>query len=135
MTVLRWLLGLLVVAVLGIVGYAATLPDRFRIERTVEIAAPPPAIFPLIEDLMQWPRWSPWEKRDPAMKRTFGNPNRGAGRDLLLVRELVGRRRPDEDHERAGADRRLHRPAVHRAVPGARNRSSSGSSPSRPGRG
>lgn len=79
MRVLRWVLGLLMVAILGVLGYAATLPDSFRIERSIEIAAPPPLVFPLIEDLMQWPRWSPWEKRDPAMKRTFGNPNRGAG--------------------------------------------------------
>ena len=73
------LLALLLVVVLGILGYAATLPDRFRIERSIEIAAPPQRIFPLIEDLMQWTRWSPWEKRDPDMKRTFGNPNRGMG--------------------------------------------------------
>ena len=77
--VIHWLLGLLVLAVLGVLGYASTLPDRFRIERSVDIAMPPTLVFPLVEDLMQWTQWSPWERRDPAMKRIYGNPTRGAG--------------------------------------------------------
>ncbi|MGE0725770.1 MAG: SRPBCC domain-containing protein, partial [Alphaproteobacteria bacterium] len=42
-------------------------------------AAPPVRIFPLIADFRRWPAWSPWEKKDPAMKRSFAGPDRGVG--------------------------------------------------------
>src|SRR5207253_2048068 len=43
------------------------------------IKAPPEKIFPLINDLQRWGAWSPYEKRDPAMKRTFGATTTGKG--------------------------------------------------------
>lgn len=67
------------VAVVGILIYAATRPDSFRIERTAGIKAPPEKIFALINDLHQWTAWSPWEKIDPALKRTYGGAASGKG--------------------------------------------------------
>lgn len=69
-------LGALVVAVLIM---AATKPDTFQVERTATIQAPPAKIFPLIDDLKQWAAWSPYEHRDPDMKRTFGATTAGKG--------------------------------------------------------
>ena len=68
-----------VVVVAGFLAYAATRPDTFRVERTANIKAPPEKIFPLINDLHNWDAWSPFEKKDPAMKRTFGAVTRGKG--------------------------------------------------------
>ena len=45
---------------------------QFRVERSAVIKASPENIFPLIADFHQWGRWSPYETRDPAMKRTYG---------------------------------------------------------------
>ena len=67
---------LVVAAVLGI---AATRPDTFRVERSASISAPPDKIYPLINDFHAWQAWSPWEKMDPAMKRTFGDTTAGKG--------------------------------------------------------
>src|SRR5689334_7751169 len=67
---------LVVAAVLGI---AATRPDTFRVERSASISAPPDKIYPLINDFHAWQAWSPWEKMDPAMKRTFGDNTVGKG--------------------------------------------------------
>ena len=67
----------LVVAALLI--YAATKPDSFRIERTTTIKATPEKIFPLINDFHQWEAWSPWEKIDPALKRTYSGASSGKG--------------------------------------------------------
>lgn len=53
--------------------------DEFRIERSKVIAAAPQDIFPLIEDFQNWGRWSPYEKLDPKMARTFSTPSRGLG--------------------------------------------------------
>jgi uncharacterized protein YndB with AHSA1/START domain len=69
-------LALLVVAVLV---YASRQPDSFRIERSITIAAPAEKIFPLVNDLHQWEAWSPWEKIDPALKRSYSGPQSGKG--------------------------------------------------------
>lgn len=59
--------------------YAATKPDNFRIERSATIKAPPERIYPLIADFHQWEAWSPWEKIDPALKRTYSGAPGGVG--------------------------------------------------------
>ncbi len=58
---------------------AAGKPDTFRIERTAVLNASAEKIFPLIADFHQWLNWSPWEGRDPALKRTYSGNERGKG--------------------------------------------------------
>lgn len=60
-------------------AFAATKPDTFRIERTIHINAPPERIFQHINDLTKWSAWSPWDKMDPAMKKTAGGAPLGKG--------------------------------------------------------
>jgi Polyketide cyclase / dehydrase and lipid transport len=69
----------LVVVVAAILGYAATRPDIFTVQRAASIKAPPEKIFPLIDDFHRWPVWSPWEKMDPDMKRTYSGSAAGKG--------------------------------------------------------
>jgi uncharacterized protein YndB with AHSA1/START domain len=54
-------------------------PDTFRVQRAAVINAPPEKIFPLIENFQAWGGWSPWENKDPAMKRSFSGPAAGKG--------------------------------------------------------
>ena len=68
-----------VVAIAGILLYAATRPDSFRVQRVVLINAPSDKVFPLINDIKAWTAWSPYEKKDPAMKRTYGAVTAGKG--------------------------------------------------------
>ena len=68
-----------VVLLAGILIFAATRPDTLRVQRSTNIKAPPEKIFPLINDLQRWGAWSPYEKKDPAMKRTFSGPASGKG--------------------------------------------------------
>lgn len=70
---------IVVVVVAGVLGYAATRPDSFRIERRITIDAPAERIFPLINDFRGWTAWSPWAKLDPAMKTTYGGAPSGPG--------------------------------------------------------
>jgi hypothetical protein len=69
----------IVVAIAGILLYAATKPDSFRVQRVVLINAPSDKVFPLINDMKAWTVWSPYEKKDPAMKRTYGAVTAGKG--------------------------------------------------------
>jgi len=70
---------LIALAIVGVLVAASFQPDTFRIERSIAIKAPPEKIQPLISDFKAWTAWSPWEKKDPAMKRTYGGPERGKG--------------------------------------------------------
>ena len=68
-----------VVAIAAVLVLAATKPDTFQVQRAASIKAPPEKIFALINDLRGWGAWSPWEKKDPAMKRTFSGAQYGKG--------------------------------------------------------
>jgi len=68
-----------VIVVAVVLLYAATRPDTFRIQRSVKVAAPPDKVFPLINDFHNWHAWSPWEKKDPAMKKTHSGASQGKG--------------------------------------------------------
>src|SRR5450432_3366383 len=77
---------------------AATKPNTFSVQRATTVRAPPERIFPLINDFHQWGSWSPYENKDPSMKRSFsgaadgkgavygweGNKNLGSGRMEIL---------------------------------------------------
>lgn len=67
------------VAIAGVLIFAATKPDDFRFERKTVIKAPPEKVFAILNDFKQWSLWSPWEKKDPAMKRTYGAVTAGKG--------------------------------------------------------
>lgn len=69
----------IVVLIGGLLAYAATRPNELRVERTLAIKAPPEKIFPYVNDLKAWAAWSPYEKKDPAMARTFGSITAGKG--------------------------------------------------------
>ena len=58
---------------------AAAKPDTFSIQRSVAINAKPDRIAAQIIDFRKWIAWSPYEKYDPAMKRTFSGPGKGTG--------------------------------------------------------
>lgn len=69
----------LLVVVAGILIYAATKPNDFRVQRSVAIKAPADRIYGQIADFKGWQTWSPYEKKDPAMKRTMSGAPSGKG--------------------------------------------------------
>ncbi len=88
----------LVIAVAAVLILAANKPPTFSVQRAPTVKAPPENIFPLISDFHQWGSWSPYEHKDPAMKRSYsgaasgkgaiyaweGNRNVGSGRMEIL---------------------------------------------------
>jgi len=86
------------IAIAIILILAATKPNTFSVRRATTVKAPPERIFALIKDFHQWGSWSPYETKDPAMKRSFsgaadgegavygweGNKNVGSGRMEIL---------------------------------------------------
>ncbi len=73
--------GIIVLAALlaGIFIAASMRPDSFRVQRSVKIKASPERIFPLINDFNEWEAWSPWEKADPVIRRSYSGAPVGKG--------------------------------------------------------
>jgi uncharacterized protein YndB with AHSA1/START domain len=89
---------LIAVAIAVVLVLAAGKPNTFSVRRETTVSAPPEKIFSLINDFHQWGAWSPYEGKDPGMKRTYsgapsgkgavyaweGNKNVGSGRMEIL---------------------------------------------------
>ena len=69
----------LVVGIAVVLILAAMKPDTFQVQRSAAINAPPEKIFALINDFKAWTAWSPYETRDPGMKRSYGASTSGKG--------------------------------------------------------
>lgn len=67
------------VAITAVLVYASAQPDTFEIRRTVSVQAAPEKVFPFLNDFQRAMAWSPYEKKDPAMKRAFSGPAAGTG--------------------------------------------------------
>lgn len=65
--------------VAGLLIIAARKPDLFEVSRSATIRATPERIFALLSDFQEWGAWSPYEKKDPAMKRSFRGATSGVG--------------------------------------------------------
>ena len=57
----------------------ALRPSEFRIMRSASMLAPPALVFAQVNDFHNWTGWSPWEKIDPALKRTYEGAPAGTG--------------------------------------------------------
>ena len=70
---------ILAVAIAVVLLLALTKPNTFTVQRAISIKAPAEKIFPVINDFHQWVAWSPYENKDPAMKRTYSGAENGKG--------------------------------------------------------
>lgn len=57
----------------------AMQPADFKVERSATLRAPAPAAFAQVNDFQNWQAWSPWEKVDPALKRSYEGSKAGTG--------------------------------------------------------
>jgi len=69
----------LALAIAVVLILAATKPGTFSIRREATIKAPAEKVFALINDFHQWIVWSPWERKDPALKRSYSGADSGKG--------------------------------------------------------
>jgi len=59
-----------------------SLPRYATVTRTVDVAAPAEAVFPLVSDLRRYNEWSPWLEKDPQARLTFTGPVDGVGQTM-----------------------------------------------------
>jgi hypothetical protein len=72
-------LGVLGLAVVGLVATAMMQPDTYRVERSRTIAVPASAVMPHLTDFRRWTEWNPWAELDPNMELTYSEPSSGQG--------------------------------------------------------
>ncbi len=72
-------LALIALVIIGILVYAAMQSDETDVRRSADIHAPAQKIFDLVNDLHQWAAWSPYEKMDPAMTKSYSGAPLGKG--------------------------------------------------------
>lgn len=75
-----------IVLIVALLIFATTKPDTFRVQRSTSVKVPSEKIFALINDFHSWVAWSPWERMDPMLKRTYSGSPLGQG----AVYEWVG---------------------------------------------
>ena len=72
-------------AILVFVLVVATRPSTFHYERSTTIAAGADVVLEQITDFHTWAKWSPWDKLDPAIQRTYGGAPTGTGATYAWV--------------------------------------------------
>ena len=76
---LKWVLSAVGIVLAVFLVIVALQPSDFRIERRATMKAPAQAPFAQVNDFHHWAAWSPWEKVDPALKRSYEGPQAGNG--------------------------------------------------------
>jgi uncharacterized protein YndB with AHSA1/START domain len=72
-------LGVIAVFVIVVLVLAYRKPDVFHVVRSTTIDAPPEKVFGYLNDFRKWTAWSPWEKLDPQLQRTYSGASSGTG--------------------------------------------------------
>ena len=78
-TIALAVVALIAVVLVVVLILAAMKPDSFRVERKTTVQADPGRVFPCINDFRNWAAWSPYEKLDPNMQKTFTGAASGKG--------------------------------------------------------
>src|SRR5262245_3896388 len=73
------ILAVVAVLIFAFLVFVALQPPDFSIVRSASVGASAGDVFSHINDFHNWPGWSPWEKLDPGMTRTFEGPGVGPG--------------------------------------------------------
>jgi hypothetical protein len=88
----RWVkVALGATAVVGVLGIViASRPSQFHVEQSIVIAAPPERAVAQVSDFHAWAEWSPYDKMDPNIKRTYSGAASGVGAVYAWTSEKVG---------------------------------------------
>lgn len=76
---LKKILLVVVALVVVFVGVVMTRPATFEIKRSLQMNASPEVVAAQITNFKKWDAWSPWDKLDPSMKKTYDGADDGVG--------------------------------------------------------
>jgi effector-binding domain-containing protein len=79
MRILKYILLLIILAVIGLTVYVATQPSEFEVERSRVIKAQKSVIFNYVNDYRNWEDFGSWKDDDSSMKFTYSDTTIGTG--------------------------------------------------------
>lgn len=80
MKFLKRLLSFIVILVVLLLLISFFLPGKAHVERSLQMkGVKPAAVYAQLNDLKSYDKWMPWNKKDPNMKKTWGDKTSGAG--------------------------------------------------------
>lgn len=77
MKAFKYILFLLLIAIIGISIYIAVQPNSFEVTRTRTIKAPAAVVYSNVIDFKNWEAWSSWAEEDPDMTITLSDKTEG----------------------------------------------------------
>ncbi len=77
MKTFKYILFLLLIAIIGTAIYIAVQPNSFEVTRTRTIKAPAAVVYNNVIDFKNWEAWSSWVEADPDMKITLAEQTKG----------------------------------------------------------
>ncbi len=82
---MRWAFRIVMLVILAVLLFLRSRPDTMHVERSAAISAPPESLFAMVNDLHRWAAWSPWDKLDPQMQRSYSGAASGVGAEYAWV--------------------------------------------------
>lgn len=82
---MMWIVLIVVFLVAAVWIYGAMVSSKFSVSREADIKAMPASVFAQLNDFHKWAAWSPWEKMDPNMQRSFSGAASGVGTKYAWV--------------------------------------------------
>lgn len=79
MKFLKYLLFLILIAIIGFAIYVAVQPNSFEVTRERTISAPSSVLYDNVIDYKNWEAWSSWAEKDPDMKIYLPEQTKGVG--------------------------------------------------------
>ncbi|MCL7753932.1 SRPBCC family protein [Polaribacter sp. Z022] len=79
MKFLKYLLGLVVVLIVGVLIFGAMQPSEYDVSRSKVIKAPISAVYNTVNDLKTWEKWGPWHDEDSTIVVSYGEKTVGVG--------------------------------------------------------
>ncbi|MEZ4859314.1 MAG: AraC family transcriptional regulator [Flavobacteriaceae bacterium] len=90
MKILKYLLFLLLIAVIGFSVFIGTKDSSFHVSSTKSMQIPVSLAFEQINDLKNWQKWGPWMVYDPNLKMTFEEITVGANAGYSWQSTILG---------------------------------------------
>lgn len=90
MKTFKYILFLLLIAIIGLAIYIAVQPNEFEFSRSRVIKAPKSIIFNKVNDFKNWPSFSPWIEQEPNATLTYGEKTSGVGGNYSWNGEVLG---------------------------------------------
>ncbi len=77
--IIKSLIALLIIIIALFIVIGIFLPNDYTVTKSVVIDATPQNIHPYVNNLKNWPEWSPFVENDPTLKVTLGDNSSGVG--------------------------------------------------------